>query len=147
MDADGNSEARIGWGTGFKLANAAGVLTELDEVTNIALPEETADDVEVTHYKSPGRRKEYIGGLIEPGEGSIELNYVPGSATDVLLKAAHGQRRAFEAELPDENGDPAWKISGYLIVKSRSRSIPVGDRLQMTVSVRYTGASDEAEAA
>lgn len=147
MDTDGNSEARIGWGTGAKLANAQGVLTALDEVTNIGLPEETSDDVEVTHYKSPGKRKEYISGLIESGEGSIELNYIPGSPTDVLIRAAQGQRRAFEFTLPDEAGDPAWIISGFLIVKGRSRAVPIGDRLTATVSVRYTGAQDEEEAA
>ena len=144
-DENGNSEARIGWGTGFMLATGPGVLTELDEVTDVSLPEETADDVEVTHFKSPNRRKEYRGGLIEPGEGSITLNYIPGSPTDLLISGAHqaGTPRAFACDLPDAEGEPEYRISGFLIVKSRSRAIPIGDRLQMTVGVRFTGASTE----
>lgn len=147
MDANGNSEARIGWGTSFRLANATGALMALDEVTDVSLPEETADDVEVTHYKSPNRRKEYRGGLIEPGEGSITLNYLPGSTTDLLISAAHqaGTPRAFQCDLPDAAGAADWRISGFLIVKSRSRAIPIGDRLQMTVAVRFTGNSTEGE--
>lgn len=149
MDADGNSEARIGWGTEFDLADKDGAPVELDEVTEVNLPEDTADDVDVTHFKSPGKRKEYRGGLIEGGEGSIVVNYIPGSATDKLISEAHqaGTPRAFECRLPDETGKPAWAIKGFLIVKSRSRAIPIGDRMSMTVSVRYTGASDEAAVA
>lgn len=149
MDADGNSEARIGWGTEFDLADKAGAPVELDEVTEVNLPEDAADDVDVTHYKSPNKRKEYRGGLIEGGEGSIVVNYIPGSATDKLISEAHqaGTPRAFQCRLPDETGKPAWAINGYLIVKSRSRAIPIGDRMSMTVSVRYTGASDEAAVA
>jgi len=146
MDDNGNSEARIGWGTEFDLADDDGTPVELDEVTEVNLPEETADDVEVTHYKSPKKKKEYRGGLIEGGEGSIVLNYIPGSATDKLISEAHqaGTPRAFECRLPDETGKPAWAIKGFLIVKSRGRAIPIGDRMSMTVSVRYTGDSSEA---
>jgi hypothetical protein len=145
MDNDGNSEARIGWGTTFLLANAAGVLTELDEVTEIPFAEETADDVETTHFKSPKRRKEYKLGLIEPGEGTLTLNYIPGSPTDILLRAAHndGKVRAFRAILPDEVGEPDWQIDGFLLVKSRGRNVPIGDRMTQSVMVRFTGATDE----
>jgi hypothetical protein len=144
MDGDGNSEARIGWGSEFFLADANGTLVELDEVTSVALPEEMADDVEVTHLKSPGKRKEYRPGLIEPGDGTIELNYIPGSATDVLIRAAAGGGiRAFKTTLPDETGSPAWAVEGYLYVKGRSRSVPIGDRMTTTVSVRFSGPSTE----
>ena len=149
MDNNGNSEARIGAGSEFWLANAAGVLTELDEVTEIPFAEETRDDVEVTHFKSPGRRKEYKGGLIEPGEGTITLNYIPGSPTDLLIAAAHadGKVRAYKSVLPDDAGEPAWEIAGFLIVKSRGRSVPIGDRMTQSVAVRFTGAATEDEAA
>jgi len=148
MDANGNSEARIGWGTEFWLANAAGTLVELDEVTEIPFAEETADDVDVTHFKSPRRRKEYKLGLIEPGDGSLMLNYIPGSDTDVLLREAHdaGTVRAYRAILPDEAGEPAWQIDGFMLVKSRGRAVPIGDRMTQTVNVRFTGAAEEAAA-
>jgi len=149
MDDNGNSEARIGAGTEFWLAGADGTLVELDEVTEIPFAEETRDDVEVTHFKSPGRRKEYKGGMIEPGEGTITLNYIPGSPTDAIVREAHaaGTVRAYRAILPDEAGNPAWQIDGFLIVKSRGRNVPIGDRMTQSVSVRFTGAGDEKAAA
>lgn len=145
MDANGNSEARIGAGSQFWLENDSGELVKIGEVTEIPFPEDVADDVEVTHFESPGRRKEYIGGLIEPGDGNLQLNWVPGSDTDTLIAGAHAARtaRAYKAIVPDQAGNPEYQVEGFLIVKSRSRSVPIGDRLQMTVAVRFTGAVSE----
>lgn len=142
-DANGNSEAQIGWGTEFWLANAAGVLTELDEVVEVPFAEEVADDVEVTHMKSPGRRKEYKTGLIEPGEGTLMVNYIAGSPTDLLLTAAHqdGKVRAYKSVLPTADG--TWEVEGFLIVKSRPRAVPIGDRMTQSIAVRFTGATTE----
>lgn len=147
MDINGNSEARIGWGSGFFLAQEPGGtdFLEIDELTEIPFGDDVADDVEVTHFKSPKRRKEYIRGLIEQGEGQMVINYVPGSETDQLIRQAHsdGLVRAFRSELPDQLGEPEYEITGFLYVKSRSRAVQIGDRMQMTVAVRFTGDTDE----
>ena len=147
MDDNGNSEALIGHGTGFFLGLTEATLIEIEEVTKVPFAEETADDVEKTHYKSPNRRKEYGGGMIEPGEDTLELNYIPGSPTDARLREAHqsGKPYLYETYLPAP-GDKWWKISGYLIVKSRGRNVPIGDRMTQSVGVRFTGSADEASA-
>jgi hypothetical protein len=144
MDANGNSEAQIGYGSGFFLGLTEATLIELDEVTKLPFAEEMADDVEKTHFKSPGRRKEYGTGLIEPGEDTLELNYIPGSPTDLLIREAQnsGKPYLYEAYVPAPQ-DKWNKVSGYLIVKSRGRNIPIGDRMTQSISVRFTGASDE----
>lgn len=146
MDADGNSEAGIGWGSEFWIANAAGTLVEIDEVTELPFEEGAADDVEVTHFKSPGRRKEYISGLIEPGTSTLSMNYIPGSDTDTLIREAHsaGTPRAYREIIAGADGEPAWQIDGFLIVKSRPRVVPIGDRKMLNVNVRFTGAMTEA---
>ncbi len=146
-DTNGNSEARIGWGTGFYIENASGVLVEIDEVTGLPEGDETADDVEVTHYKSRGRRKEYIAGLIDAGEGDLVINYVPGSPTDTLLREMHqsGQTRAFRDITNEEVGEDMWQVEGFLYIRSRSRARPIGDRMQVTYGVRFTGPREEGE--
>ncbi len=148
MDADGNSEAQIGWGSEFHLDNAARVLTEIGEVTGLPFAEETADDVEKTHFKSPGRRKEYMPGMIEPGDATLEINWLPGSGTDLLIAAAHrdGKVRAYKTLVPAAGGGK-WEVSGFLYVKSRGRSVQIGDRMSMSVAVKFTGDSTEKAAA
>jgi len=144
MDANGNSEAQDGYGSGFFL-RVGGVWVEMDEVTDIPIADPTADDYEVTHFKSPGKTKEYRSGWNEPGEGSLVVNYIAGSPTDVALKEARasGEVCPYESYVPAP--DDKWmKTEGFLIVKSRGRAIPMADRMQQTVNVRFTGAPTEA---
>lgn len=143
------TDAAIGWGAELHLHDGAtpGALVELEEITAITPPNPQTEDVEATHFKSPNRRREYIAGLIEDGEGTFEMNYVPGSATDILIRAAQasGEARAYKLVIPD--GSATWEITGDLIVKGYERSVPIDDRMTATMSVRFTGASSEAAGA
>lgn len=134
-----------GWGTDFKLHNGT-ALTSLVGVFEISMPSESADDVETTHFKSPGRRREYIRGLIETGEVEVQMNYVPGSATDILCRDAldDGDNRAFSVTLPDAAGDPEWVVTGTCYAKTYERAIPLDDRLTATLTLKVTGATSEA---
>jgi predicted secreted protein len=145
MDADGNSEAIVSWGDEFFLADKDGTLVELEEVTELPFGDEASEDVEVTHMKSPGKRKEYKSGMVESGTATLTMNYVPGSASDVLIREAHasGKPRAYREILTDGNGKKIWQIDGFLLVKSRPRTVTVGTKKQMQVNVRFTGLMTE----
>jgi predicted secreted protein len=83
------TSARIGYGTLFKIGNGATpeVFTTVGEVTSITPPGMSRDAIDATHEESPDGWREFIGGLKDGGEVSLELNYVPGSATTILLNA------------------------------------------------------------
>ena len=138
------TDARIGYGAEFWLDNASGVLTQLAEVLSVTPPNPQTTEVEATHMASPNRRREYISGLIEDGEGTFEFNYVPGGATDLLVQAAisDGVERSYKIVIPD--GSTGWEITGDCIVKGWERSVPIDDRMTATLTVRFTGASVEA---
>lgn len=135
----------IGHGTEFHLHNGT-ALTELVGVFNVTIPEASVDDVEITHYKSPGRYREFMAGLKDRGEFAVEMNFVPGSATDLLCQAALAANdiRTFKIALPDDAGEPAWDIDGTAYVKGYTREVPVDDRLTATITLRVSG--DLAEA-
>lgn len=143
------TEAQIGLGTEFWLDNNAGtpVLTKLGEILGVTPPNPQTHEVEATHMASPNRRREYISGLIEDGEGSFEMNYVPGSTTDALIRGAQasGLSKNYKIVLPDGAG--TWEITGTCIVKGYERKVPIDDRMTATLTVRFTGASDEAAGA
>lgn len=142
------TEARIGLGTEFHLeATAGGTLTELGEILSVTPPSSTVEEVDATHMGSPNRRREFISGLIDDGEGTFEMNYVPGSATDILIRAAlnDGEARGYKIVIPD--GDTGWEITGDCIVRGYERSIPIDDRMTATLTVRFTGAPTEAAGA
>lgn len=72
------------------------------------------------------------------------MNYVPGSATDVIIRAAlaDGVTRSYKIVLPD--GDAGWEIEGDCIVRGYERNVPIDDRMTATLTIRFTGASTEA---
>jgi len=145
MDANGNSEATISWGSEFWLADKDGTLVELDEVTEMPSEQDEGDDVDVTHFKSPGRRKEYKAGLIEPGTSTLSMNWLPGSPTHLLIMDAHasGEPRAYREIISDGTENKVWQVDGFLIVKSKPRTVTIGDKKTMQVNVRFTGAITE----
>ena len=142
------SEARIGWGGELQISTSASPdgLVEIGEVKEFALPSDEADEVEVTHLKSPDRRKEFIAGLIDGGSVEATINYVPGSASDLLLADARdtGTVRAVRFILPDQVGDAAWHIttSGF-VKKYAANSVTPGEPIMATLTIRITGESNE----
>jgi len=141
------TDAQIGWGAELWIDNASGTLTEIAEVTGVSLPNPETSEVEATHFKSPNRRREYIAGLIEDGEGTFEINYVPGSATAALITEAQdsGDVRDYKIVIPD--GEGTWEVTGQLIVRRFERNIPIDDRMTASLTVRFTGAKTEAAGA
>jgi hypothetical protein len=117
------TEARIGWGGELWLStdNTEANLVELAEVREVSFPQDEADEHEVTHLKSPGRRKEFIQGLIDGGEFTATLNYDPGSATDLLLTGAKstGTTRKVRIAIPDTSGTGTieWNYTFSAFVK------------------------------
>jgi hypothetical protein len=142
------TQARIGHGATFALASSGGgTPVELAEITGISLPSPESSEVEATHFGSPNRRREYIAGLIEDGEGTFEMNWVPGSPTDVLLREAQdsGETRAYRITIP-RDGEPAWEVTGSAIIRRVERAVPIDDRMTASVTVRFTGGTTEAAA-
>lgn len=117
------TESRIGWGGELHLStdNTEANLVELSEVRDVSFPQDEADEHEVTHLKSPNRRKEFIQGLIDGGEMTATLNYDPGSATDLLLTAAKttGTTRKLKIVVPDTSGTGTadWNMVTSAFVK------------------------------
>lgn len=143
------SEASIGWGGEVHLSTdlTTGNLDELIEVVSFGLPDAAVDEVEVTHLKSPDRYKEFIAGLADRGSVEVTLNYVPGSATDLLISAARaaGTTRAVRFVLPDQAGDPAWQIDTFAFVQGYARGpVAAGDKMEATLRLRITGSQTEA---
>lgn len=142
--------ARIGWGGKVYLStdNTEANLAELAEVVDCTFPTDETDEVEATHLQSPGRRKEFIAGLIDGGEVTITNNYDPGSATDLLLTAAKdaGTARKVRFVIPDNSGTGAadWNmlVSGF-VKKYAPNQMSAADKITTTTTIRITGDLDQ----
>jgi predicted secreted protein len=137
-----------GWGGEFHLSSddTAGNLVELERVTAVDFPEDQVDEVDVTTLKAEGRRKEYISGLIDSGSFTVEMNYIPGSDTDVLCRGAltAGNTRAWKIVVPGTDGNPSRKYEGFAFVKGyKPDPLTPNDAKKATLMLRVTGAVTE----
>lgn len=136
------SQAGLGYGAIVEVQRPDSPSTwdELKEVYDITPPSMTVDQVDVTHMRSPGRRREFIDGLIDPGEMSFEMNYVPGSASDLILLAilntAIGQDRSRTLRVTYPNGKTdtfSANLQGY------EPAVPTDDKMTATVTWKVSG--------
>lgn len=134
------SEAIIGYGAKFEVETAAGsdVYTELEEVTSITPPSSSVDVVDVTHMQSPDSTREFIQGLTDPGECSLEQNFVPGSDTDVFIQAWRASRERRSARITFPN-DVTWTFKAF--VTGYQPDIPNEDKLTSSLTCKVTGST------
>lgn len=138
--------ALIGLGAELWMASATNVLTKVAEVIEVGLPNPQTDDVDATHFESPGRQREYIAGLIDNGEVNFRINWLPGSATDTLIAGAQaaGATRDMEVLIP-KSPTAKEKFAFAGIVKGFEKDVPIDDRMTATITVRVSGAVTQSE--
>jgi hypothetical protein len=144
------TEARIGWGGKVYVStdSTEANLVQLGEVTDCTFPTDEVDEVEATHLQSPNKRREYISGLRDGGECTVNLNYVPGGATDLLLTAAleTGTTRSVRFVIPSEDGTGTadWNITTSGFVKRYApEGMAPGEKMTAVAVLRITGAQEQ----
>lgn len=135
------SGALLGYGSRMLLESldSPSQFYDLGEVFNITPPSATADQIDVTHMQSPSRRREFISGLIDGGEASFEMNYIPGSMADDRLNAIldadpDERRRTWRIIYPNSIVHTFdAELTGY------EPSVPTDDKMTATVTLKVTG--------
>ncbi len=127
-------------------STAGDVFADVAIVFDISGVNLTRDDVEVSHYGSTSRYRQYIPGLAEGGELAISLNWNSTNITQQELfnstkgigSTIYGEGSAvigsFESQTvanwalrgPATSVPDLWRFPGY--VKGISQGQPVGDR-------------------
>ena len=130
--------AAIGHGTKFSMyaTAAAAVFTDIAEVFDIKPPNEQTDTIDATHYQSPGRYREFIQGLTDPGECSIEMNLIPGSASETLILTAKSDGLLRQAKITFPGGE-TWTYG--VLVTGYEPAIPDADKMTATVTMKVSG--------
>jgi hypothetical protein len=122
--------------------------TEIAEVKNIGGPNESSDEIQVTHLRSPSNYHEFLQSFKDGGEIPCVANYIPSNATHA--SGASGLRGLFAS---GENR--GWKITladGTLLyfdgyVKALGTPIQVGNAVELNFTIRVTGPVTADEAA
>ncbi|WP_421930132.1 phage tail tube protein [Nitratireductor rhodophyticola] len=139
------SKATIGWDTileAYDDASSPPGFVQLCEVFNLSPGAQEADRIDVTHFCSPDRRREYIPGLIDNGEAIFEANYIPGSPEDQLILSLlnSGDVIQWRITFPLQRGDTdRHRVTFEASVTGYERTIPVDDRMTATITLAPSG--------
>lgn len=113
--------------------------TEIPHVRSISGPSETSDELEFTHLRSLGGRREYIQSFRDSDDLTLEMNYLAGNAVQAALRDAYesGDTLIFKVTYPD-NGTAIF--NGF--VKARTTPAAVAELLVFNIVVRISGQVD-----
>lgn len=131
------TDAAIGYGTLLKVGDGGSpteVFTTLDaEVTSITPFGYTREAIDATHMQSPDSFKEYIAGLMDAGEVSVEMSFIP-SASDPLVAALVYGARNYQILFPT-----IATFTFRAICTSYSPTAPVDGKMTASAAFKISG--------
>lgn len=114
---------------------ATPVFAPIANVTNLSGPEIERETYDVTAHDSPNGWREFIGGLKDAGEVSIEVNFDPRDHADLLADLDDINARDYKIVFPNAIGTWAFKafMTGF------SSESPVDDKQSGELTFKVTG--------
>lgn len=107
--------------------------------TSISGPDRTRETIDVTAHDSPGGWMEFIGGLKDGGEISLDINYDPAETTHQIDDDFDDDepRNYRIVILPDTEDEHTWSIKG--ILTELGDEFPYDDKAARTMTIKVTG--------
>lgn len=136
------SNALAAFGTLLKLGTTnttAATFTTIAEVGDIDGPSDEVETIDVTNHSSSGARKEFVAGLIDGGEVSFQINWIPDDPTHdqtTGLEAVKNARemRRYQIVFPD-----LTTLTFSALVTQFARKAPVADKLSADITLKISG--------
>jgi len=136
------TNALIGHGATFQLLDetlSPPAYVTVAEVTNISSPFAISrDSVEVTHTESTDGIREFIPGLVDYGDASIELNWVPKSTTDKRIRDLFRTKALSSAKIVFPTS-PASTLTFDCFATAYSPGAPLDDKLTASATFKISG--------
>lgn len=127
------TSAVSGFGTTLKWDDNA-----IAEITSITGPSESADSLDVTSHDSADEFREFLAGLRDGGEISLEGFFYPGDSTgqiQVHTDMQAGSSKSFTLTAPDG----VTNFSGTAICTAFEPSFPFDGPMALSATLKITG--------
>ena len=133
---------RDGFGTLFKRATTlapGNVFETVANVTSISGPSRSRETIDVTAHDSPGGWMEFIGGLKDGGEVSLDINYDPAEDThDLDDDFDDATPRNYQIViLPGTEDEYTWAFTG--VMTGLEDEFPYDDKMSRSLTVKVSG--------
>lgn len=128
------SEATVGYGSSLFYSVDGTAYTEVAQTVDLSGPEPEVGDVAITNNDSPDNTKEYIPGMIEPGEQEFEVVYKKAVCAALYGMFGNGITYFWRELYPDGS---KWEFKGYL--KGFGTEAPTEDEaIRNTITIKLT---------
>jgi predicted secreted protein len=124
------------FGTKFQVESATpGTFTDVAHVTNITLPAIERETLDVTAHDSASGYMEFLGGLKNGGEMSIEVNYDPTVHDDLTAHMDDSDPLNYKVLFPGSLG--SWTFTA--VMTGFAPEAPYDDKLTAEISFQVSG--------
>jgi predicted secreted protein len=123
------------FGTIWEVELTAAVFTAVAEVTNVGFLDVSAETIDVSSHDSADQWREFVAGMKDAGELSMEVNYDPALHGTIFAELG-GDAKGHRITLPDAGGAT---VEFDAIVTGFSGSAPFDDKLAATITIKVTG--------
>lgn len=115
------------------------VLTAIEEVFSVSNVGKTNALEDVTNFDSPANTREYIAGLADGDEITVEANYVPGATHQPVVMTAvdNGDTRLFKLRYTGTSPEKTW--SGSVVCIGYSVNPNATGRNTISYTFKITG--------
>jgi len=142
------TEAMIGHGTRFQIYDADAsppAWVTVAEIVSVTPPSMTRDTVDATHAESPEKWREYIPGLRDGGEVSLEMNFIPDGAGTTTIMQTFNKDTVVTCRIIFPDGDPeaspitatVWQFSGFCT--NFAPAAPFDNKMSATATFKLSG--------
>jgi len=104
------------------------------EITSISGPGLTVDDIDVSNHSSTDAFKEFVPGMIDGGEFSVEGNLISGLSTGLYATLISRTSTSYTITFPNS---VTWTFSGY--PKAFNTEAPHDGKLGFSATFKVSG--------
>lgn len=118
------------------MAESSPAFTSIAAVANVGGPELSRETYDATHHNSPDGWREFVGGLKDGGEVSLEVRYDPREHDVLVADLEDDEARDYRLIWPSITG-AQWDFAG--IMTGFSPEGPHDDLLTAEITIKVTG--------
>lgn len=127
-----------GFGTQFKRGDGADpeVFTAIADATGISGPGLSRETIDVTSHDSEDGWMEFLGGLKDGGEVTVDVNYQPSDHDTLVADFEDTAPRNYQLVFPDTDST-TWTIAA--ILTGFEPDAPYDDKLSASLTFKVSG--------
>ncbi|GAA2985333.1 phage tail tube protein [Streptomyces fulvorobeus] len=115
---------------------AVEVFTAIANATNISGPGLSRKTIDTTAHDSPDKYMEFVGGLVDPGEVSVDVNYDPADHDTLVADLNDVEPRNYQLVFPTTPA-ATWAIAA--VMKGFEPTAPYDDKLTASITFKVSG--------